>query len=134
MKRLPTMLACCALGAAGCGGGGGTTDTNAQATQPTSATVAPTTVAKPGGAGQVVVDMKDIKYVPQHVDVKVGQTVKWTNSDAVAHTVTADKGASFDSGTINVGGTYQWKAAKPGEIHYFCTIHGQVQSGTITVK
>jgi len=40
-------------------------------------------------------------YTPTEVRIKVGTTVVWTNTGAVAHTVTADDGHSFDSGTID---------------------------------
>lgn len=134
MKRLLTLLACCAVGAAGCGGGGGATTASTSPPPKTSATVAPTTNTTAEKGGTVTVDMKDIKFVPDHVDVKAGQAITWTNRDGVPHTVTADRGASFDSGTINPSGTYTWKATNAGQIHYYCTIHGQNQSGTITVK
>ena len=140
MKPIPSALACLALlAAAGCGGGGeeprAPTERTNEATQPTSATVGPSTSPAdvPGGGSVIVVDMRDIEYIPENVSVKVGQTVRWTHSDAVAHTVTADRGASFDSGTIPVGGKYEWKATKAGQVHYYCTIHGQRQDGTIRV-
>jgi plastocyanin len=58
----------------------------------------------------------------------------WTNEDGVVHTVTADSGASFDSGNVDPAGNFRWKATGPGNIHYYCTIHGQQMSGTITVR
>jgi plastocyanin len=140
MKTIPSALACLALlAAAGCGGGAeeprAPTERTNEATLPTSSKAGPSTSPAdvPGGGNVIVVDMRDIEYVPENVSVKVGQTVRWTNNDAVAHTVTADRGASFDSGTINAGKKYEWKAAKAGSVHYYCTIHGQQQSGTIKV-
>jgi plastocyanin len=136
--RLPTLLtwlAIVAVGVAGCGGGevGGPKAT----TQPESET---NTATKPAPAekpistgGEVRVGMRDIKMVPAKIDVKVGRTVKWTNEDPVAHTATARSGATFDSGNIAAGKTYSWKAATPGTVEYYCTIHGPQQSGTINV-
>ena len=41
--------------------------------------------------------MKDILFVPEKVTARVGQTVRWTNSDDVEHTVKAKSGADFES-------------------------------------
>jgi plastocyanin len=84
-------------------------------------------------SGSVVVTMKNIQFVPSHVTVKVGQKITWTNDDQVAHTVTAIKGAKFDSGIVNGGGNYHFTPTKAGTISYVCTIHPN-QTGTITVE
>lgn len=89
----------------------------------------------PQARGDVTIDMKDIKYVPAAATAKVGDTVVWTNSDSIPHTVTKQggPGADFDSGTIPAGGTYQVTVKAPGKIDYVCTIHPN-QTGTLTVK
>jgi plastocyanin len=136
-KSFPAVLAWLAIGglALGCGGGkqtGGATETTSEAHTPTSSQAGPTT--NPAiTRGRVQVAMKDIKFIPAHITVKKGQTVIWTNEDGVDHTVTADSGASFNSGNLQPGVTYKWKASQAGKVHYYCTIHGQQQSGTITV-
>ncbi len=99
------------------------------------ATKAPVTTAAPSGAPAadvVTVDMKDIKYIPRDATAKVGQTVRWTNSDPVAHTVTAKSGSDVDSGTIDANETFETKFDKPGKVDYVCTIHPN-QTGTVTV-
>jgi plastocyanin len=126
MRRLSTagVLACLAL--AGCGGG----DDGGSGGGPASTIPA-------GGAtasGNVVtVSMRNIKFVPHDVTAKAGQTIRWTNDDAVAHTVTARSGASFDSGTVSPGKTFTTKVVKTGKIAYVCQIHPG-QTGTITVR
>ncbi len=113
---------------AGCGG---SSSKSASGPLPSS-----TTTASPNpssSAGTVAVAMRNIRFVPASITVKAGQAIKWTNDDPVSHTVTADRGASFNSGTVDFGKTYQFTPTKPGTIHYYCTIHGQIQSGTITV-
>jgi plastocyanin len=83
------------------------------------------------GAGQVA--MRNIQFAPRDITVKAGQTVHWTNDDQVEHDVVAKTGASFRSpGAFGNGGTFSWKAAKPGKVTYVCTIHPGM-SGTITV-
>ena len=63
----------------------------------------------------------------------VGDTVTWTNSDAQAHTATADD-ASWDSGTIaGSGGTGAVTFATAGTFPYHCKIH-PAMTGTVTVE
>jgi hypothetical protein len=52
-----------------------------------------------------------------------------------AHTVTSDSNSSvkFDSSTLDPGAGYALKPAAVGKITYSCSIHGSVQSGTITI-
>ncbi len=138
--RLRTMFAWLAIGAiglAGCGGGevgGPKAKTAPEGKTATAARPVPAGPGKPPRKGDTVhVAMRDIKNVPAQITVKVGQTVKWTNQDPVAHTATARSGATFDSGTIDVGKTFSWKPQNAGKVEYYCTIHGTQQSGRITV-
>ena len=110
-----------ALVLAGCGGSDDEPATT-PAAQPPASTAAPD-----GGA------VKDIRFDPEAVDVKVGQTVTWTNQEPVNHNVVADSGASFKSRNFGEGGTYSFKAAKPGTVKYECTLHPGME-GTLTVK
>jgi plastocyanin len=127
-RILPTAAACLALlpaGAliAGCGsddddsGGGG---------------AAASTPADTATGGGVAVKIKDIKFDPKTVTVKVGQTITWTNEDAVAHNVTAEEGADFKSDNLNKGDTFEFTPEAAGTIAYVCTIHPG-QDGSITV-
>jgi plastocyanin len=70
-------------------------------------------------------------YSPDQVSVKTGQPVKWTNSGAVAHTVTADDGTSFDSGTIAPGATFTLTPSTAGTFAYHCSFHPWMK-GTLT--
>ena len=76
--------------------------------------------------------MKNIQYVPDSITVSVGDTVTWTNSDSVAHTVTGDNG-EFDSGTIEPGGQFSFTFETAGTITYHCTIHPNMK-GTVIVQ
>ena len=110
---------------AGCGGGGN--DDKA------STTSAPAQEAVPA---VVKVSIGDNFYKPKDLTIKRGQSISWRNQGAVAHTVTSDGDSTvkFDSGTVNPGGVYALKPGTAGKITYHCTIHGTVQSGTITVE
>lgn len=61
-------------------------------------------------------------YDPGVLEVKVGDTVTWTNDDNTVHTATSVDG-SFDSGFIQPGGTWSYTFTEAGEFNYFCTPH-----------
>ena len=84
----------------------------------------------------VKVSVGDNFYKPKDLTIKRGQSISWRNEGAVAHTVTSDTDSSvkFDSGTLDPRGVYALKPTTPGKITYYCTIHGKVQSGTVTVE
>ena len=75
--------------------------------------------------------MKDIKFMPANVNVKVGGTVGWMNKDSVPHNVTKEDGpgAEFASDTVDPGGKFSQKFDAAGKIDYVCTIHPN-QTGT----
>jgi plastocyanin len=79
----------------------------------------------------IAVTMKDIKFDPEAVTAKVGQTIKWTNEDTVDHNVTATKGEEFKSKAFGKGGTFSYTLDKPGKVTYVCTLHPGM-TGTIT--
>jgi plastocyanin len=83
----------------------------------------------------VKVSIGDNFYKPKDLTIQRGQSISWRNQGAVAHTVTSDcdSAVKFDSGTLEPGGVYALKPGTAGKITYHCTIHGKVQSGTITV-
>jgi plastocyanin len=56
------------------------------------------------------------------LQVSVGDTVTWTNNDAVPHTATADDG-SFDTGSISQGESASITFDTPGTYTYKCAFH-----------
>jgi plastocyanin len=123
-RRLLPALLCLAL-LAGCGTekSAGPKDAGGNVGGPATAT----------GGKTVRVTMRDILFVPDRITARVGQTVRWTNEDDVAHTVKAETGAKFASkGPLSKGDSYSVKLTKAGTIGYVCTIHPS-QHGTITV-
>lgn len=71
-------------------------------------------------------------YDPNDVTVAAGTTVIWTNTGAVAHTVTSDDGTSFDSGNLDPQATFSFTADAPGTFTFHCTFHPWM-TGTLTV-
>jgi plastocyanin len=77
------------------------------------------------------VSIANLAFNPSSIDVKVGDTVTWTNNDNVGHTVTGDGG--LDSGTIEPGGTFSKKFDTAGTYQYHCSVHPSM-TGTVVVK
>ena len=97
---------------------------------PTTTTVS----ARRGGAhkaSSTTVDMGDFFFSPGTVTVDAGETVTWHNSGQAPHTATASDG-SFDTGTINSGGSGSHTFNSPGTFSYICTIHPNMH-GTVRV-
>jgi plastocyanin len=73
------------------------------------------------------------RYEPAALTVKVGTTVTWTNSGAVAHTATADDGKTFDSGLMRPKATFSITLKSPGTFAYHCTYHRWMKGTIIAV-
>lgn len=84
-------------------------------------------------AASATVSTGDNFYSPASVSVFVGDTVTWTNTGSTQHSATADDG-SFDTGIFGAGQSRSQTFSSPGTFSYFCTVHGQSQSGTVTVR
>jgi plastocyanin len=63
------------------------------------------------------------KFDPQEISIPAGTTIQFVNADTRAHTVTADD-ASFDSGNMKVGDTFNHTFTQPGDVLYYCDFHG----------
>ena len=92
-----------------------------------------------GTPGPDQVFMQNIAFNPTTRTVAAGTTVTWSNKDGVGHTVTYDSGpgSSFDSGTLNAGGTFSVTFSTAGTVQYHCKIHGSAGAGmhgTIVVQ
>jgi plastocyanin len=126
-----------------CGGGGGGGPTGTGGNPPVEG------VAMTDNAGAT-----PYAFSPASLTVKVGTTVKWTNSGKAQHTSTSDGAPPvWDSGTVQPagtgscdpgdpyctpgsapGGTYQRLFNTVGTYQYHCQLHGgQGMTGVITV-
>ena len=86
-----------------------------------------TTVTIPSGASTLTTTAAN----PNPVMVTAGTTVRWSNSDSVQHTTTADGGAW--NGSLNGGATFDFKFPSAGTFTYHCTIHPNMV-GTVVVQ
>jgi plastocyanin len=134
-KLLALLLACLALGLVACGGddeesdgGGGGASTTEQPADTGG-----------GGGGGAAVAMENIQFEPKDLSVNAGETITFTNNEAVPHDVHKSSGpgedfASGPSGGMQEGDTFELTLDQPGEYEYVCDVHAPGMSGTITVK
>lgn len=102
----------------------------ATTTTNSTTTVNTTTNTVTNGA-QVSVTIQNMMFAPSTLNVRVGDTVVWTNNDSVAHTVTGDT-AGPRSTSIAQGGTYSYTFTTSGTFSYHCSIHPSMM-GTVMV-
>lgn len=76
----------------------------------------------------VDVEIRDYKYTPQNLTVKVGQTVRWTNKDTVLHDVV---GSGIESEYLQKGETFTYTFEETGTYQYICTIHPWMEGEVI---
>ena len=72
-----------------------------------------------------------VRFEPEALTVKRGDTVVWVNKDPFPHTVTA--AGAFDSHSIAAGASWRYVARKAGEYAYTCTLHPNMK-GTLKVE
>jgi plastocyanin len=93
-----------------------------------------------------------LKFMPADLTVKAGTTVRWTNGEAISHTVTSGawgevnedtglRGSQTADGMFDHalapqgsdGDTFEFTFDEPGEYQYYCVPHLGM-FGTITVE
>jgi plastocyanin len=71
-------------------------------------------------------------FVPDDLNITVGTTVTWTNTDSTSHTSTSD-GAGWNSGIVSPGGQFSFAFQTAGTFPYHCAIHpGMI--GSVVVR
>ncbi|MEA2528302.1 MAG: hypothetical protein QOF73_5529 [Thermomicrobiales bacterium] len=91
----------------------------------------PTAGGETAAAGTAV-DIKDFVFNPASVEVAVGTTVTWTNSDSAPHTA-SQEGGGFQSNRLDQAATYSFTFDTAGTYEYFCEYHPNMH-GTVIVK
>ncbi len=86
---------------------------------------------KKDDSAEHAVTIKNVKFSPAALTIKVGETVVWTNSDDLDHTVVEDDG-SFKSESFGHGKTFTHTFDAKGKFKYSCSYHPRMK-GTITV-
>jgi plastocyanin len=117
LRIAPVVLALGLLLAA-CGGGddGGTASND-------------TTTTGAGGAAAATVELKGLKFIPEKVTIKTGETVRWVWKENVLHNV---HGEGFKSDNVS-DGTFEHTFRKAGTFDYECTLHSGM-TGSVEVS
>jgi plastocyanin len=74
--------------------------------------------------------LRGMNYLPATLTVNAGDTVVWRNEDIVPHTATA-RNNSFDSGSIEPGGSWRYVANRKGTYFYYCAFHPETKGKLI---
>ena len=83
---------------------------------------------KPTSApAQHTVSIKSMKFSPDRIEIRAGDSVIWTNADDRDHTVTAKDG-SFKSGNLSKGDTFSHQFTKSGKFNYACSYHPRMKA------
>jgi plastocyanin len=83
-----------------------------------------------------VIDVSIVNFIfdPQTVTIEEGDSVRWTNNDAVTHTATSTSNPSvWDSGNLSFGESYIFQFTSSGSFPYYCKIHPSM-TGTVEVQ
>jgi plastocyanin len=73
-----------------------------------------------------------MRFQPENLTVKPGDSVVWVNRDPFPHTVTATAG-TFDSKEIAAGESWTLTSAREGDFAYTCILHPTMK-GAVRVK
>jgi amicyanin len=138
-KLLALLLACLALGLVACGGDDDEESDGGGGGGGASTTEQPADTGGGGGGGGAEVAMENIQFDPKDLSVSAGDTITFTNNEAVPHDVHKSSGpgedfASGPSGGMQEGDTFELTLDQPGKYEYVCDVHAPGMSGTITVK
>jgi plastocyanin len=96
-----------------------------------------------GASGNLITDAAGLAFTPAAVTVQVGDTVRWTNKDAIApHTATEDHalwdlGGSYGQTPVSGAGFPPGASVErtfdAGTYHYYCRVHPAQMHGVVSV-
>src|SRR3954468_19064595 len=78
------------------------------------------------GGHDIAASLLQFSVIPPEIDVLTGDTVTWTNTSFLGHTVTADAG-DWSSGTLNNADRYSHEFTSPGQNAYYCRFHPTIR-------
>ena len=83
-------------------------------------------------AAETKVTIDNFTFTPAQLNLKVGDTVTWTNHDDIPHTV-VEKNTTFRSKALDTDDAYSFTFTSAGTFDYFCGLHPHMV-GQIVVK
>jgi len=93
-------------------------------------------VSVPEGSGVPGCEETNECWIPNDINIAVGDTVTWSNDDTAAHTVTSGSPADgpdliFDSSLFMAGTSFSHTFDTEGTFDYFCMVHPWMQGNVI---
>ena len=84
----------------------------------------------PASPPHVVMDQKNLAFIPRVLPVARGTIVEFTNSDDVQHNVFSPSSTSgkFNLGTSGPGATRTVTLDQPGDVRVLCNIHMEMEA------
>lgn len=80
--------------------------------------------------GAISISIQNFKFNPDSLTINKGDTVIWTNQDAMPHKIS---GSGFVSNNLSNGQSYSFTFKDAGNYEYICSIHPSMK-GKIIVK
>jgi len=77
------------------------------------------------------VEIKQMKFIPEVLEVAPGDSVIWTNRDIVEHNVFKQNNQSWKSQNLKMGESFSQKITG-SNVEYICTLH-PVMKGRIVI-
>jgi len=91
-------------------------------------------VSASAGAGTVEVRIEQYAYVPASVTVRVGDTVRWMNTEKrTSHSILFTGPGGFESERLFGGETFERRFDRPGRYAYTCGPHPEMR-GVVVVE
>jgi plastocyanin len=80
-----------------------------------------------------IVRIEEMRFLPEKIEVSLGDRIEFKNADLVPHTATASTpDGGFDSGLIEAGKGWTFVCSREGAFDYRCTFHPRM-TGSIRV-
>ena len=68
------------------------------------------------------IEIRSLEFHPSMIQVRIGDTIRWTNKDLAPHTATADE-FGWDTGPLQRGEAGEVLVTEGMETTYFCVFH-----------
>lgn len=82
----------------------------------------------------VVVELRDLQFVPQGIRIKTGTKVTWVNRDVALHNVSQIESVFLSTTDLKEGDTFSFTFDTPGTYKYQCTLHHPNMNGVVIVE
>jgi plastocyanin len=93
-------------------------------------------IEAPPASSRVVMDQRNLQFLPKVLPVVRGTTVEFTNSDDIQHNVfsPSDVAGKFDLGAYGPGAVRTVTFSQPGEVLVLCNIHMEMEARILVLR